>query len=904
MRLVSVTVRNYRIHRETTLRFAAGVTLVAGPNESGKSTLVEAIHHALFLRARVTGDIAQSLRSSLHPGHPSVALEIEAEGKRYTIEKTFTGTSAGTTILREAGGRTRHNEEAEEEIHRLLHEDEAGGGRGLADRIRARFAHLWVWQGTSGASPAARVAGDRSMQRLRDRLGLLGGGGVLESASDAAVARRVGERLGLSHTDTGRVKAGSELFRAGEEAAAATAALHAAEEALARLDTAVRQVDGAERALREGTRSEERLRAELDAARARRDDLARIDLALGTARAEAEGARRAHDTLARTDAEIRAIDARIIAAEQALAPARSDLACARASEADHRTRFDAAVAAVGTTTSLHAEAAARAETLAHLERLEQSVAERAGLSSRCERIVRHREAAEALRSRRRELAPVSPAEVEVLVGLERALEAAEAELGAIATRVEVIASPLPVRLGDAVLAAGAAETITAEREIEVAGARVRIVPGGGRSLGECTLRRDDAASALARRLAALSVATVAEARAAAASLAEIAAALVVETGTIEGLGDDTALRELAALDAAIADLRSDVDRLLPAGFVRPEGLEEAQRLARAAEDEARRCALAAARSRADFETARKLVDGAAAEHERLAGRIRVAESTLADLRSRRLALEEQAGPNRSDDLAAHRRAVAEAEDRVAALVRRREAIGPDGLDREVKRLETSLEACHRSMAEAQTSRQVALAALQAAGSADPHEERARAVAREAAAAARLAALERQARALRLLDGLFAEKKRAVEDRFVEPLRQRVTDYLARVFGTGVGIGLDLDGETLASVTIARSGQGGAAFDFGTLSGGTREQVGAALRLAMAEILAADHDGCLPVVFDDAFVNADPDRARALQRMLDLGAERGLQIVVLTCDSSVYDALGVEVTRLVPAEGAR
>ena len=38
-----------------------------------------------------------------------------------------------------------------------------------------------------------------------------------------------------------------------------------------------------------------------------------------------------------------------------------------------------------------------------------------------------------------------------------------------------------------------------------------------------------------------------------------------------------------------------------------------------------------------------------AEHERLAGQIRAAEATLADLRSRRAALEEQAGANRAED---------------------------------------------------------------------------------------------------------------------------------------------------------------------------------------------------------------------------------------------------------------
>jgi uncharacterized protein YhaN len=85
--------------------------------------------------------------------------------------------------------------------------------------------------------------------------------------------------------------------------------------------------------------------------------------------------------------------------------------------------------------------------------------------------------------------------------------------------------------------------------------------------------------------------------------------------------------------------------------------------------------------------------------------------------------------------------------------------------------------------------------------------------------------------------------------------------------------------------------GGAAIEFEQLSGGTKEQVATAMRLAMAEVLGANHDGQLPVVLDDAFVNADPDRVLLLQRMLDLGAARGLQIIVVTCNPSDYATLG-------------
>jgi uncharacterized protein YhaN len=42
-----------------------------------------------------------------------------------------------------------------------------------------------------------------------------------------------------------------------------------------------------------------------------------------------------------------------------------------------------------------------------------------------------------------------------------------------------------------------------------------------------------------------------------------------------------------------------------------------------------------------------------------------------------------------------------------------------------------------------------------------------------------------------------------------------------------------------------------------------------------------------MVFDDAFVNSDPERIEAVQRVLYLGARRGLQIIVLSCNPKEY-----------------
>jgi uncharacterized protein YhaN len=106
---------------------------------------------------------------------------------------------------------------------------------------------------------------------------------------------------------------------------------------------------------------------------------------------------------------------------------------------------------------------------------------------------------------------------------------------------------------------------------------------------------------------------------------------------------------------------------------------------------------------------------------------------------------------------------------------------------------------------------------------------------------------------------------------------------------------------LSGLRLDRSGAGLGVFPFESLSGGTREQVGVALRLAMAEVLAADHDGCLPVVLDDAFANSDPERTRALQSMLYRAASQGgLQLIVLTSNPDHYSGLGAREVVLARA----
>src|SRR3954470_6033110 len=97
MRLTSVLLRQYRVHRELHVEFDRSRTLIGGPNESGKSTLVEAIHRAFFLKANGTTEHHRAMVSTLYPGHPEVEVAFEAGGVTYQLKKRF-GASGTVTL--------------------------------------------------------------------------------------------------------------------------------------------------------------------------------------------------------------------------------------------------------------------------------------------------------------------------------------------------------------------------------------------------------------------------------------------------------------------------------------------------------------------------------------------------------------------------------------------------------------------------------------------------------------------------------------------------------------------------------------------------------------------------------------------------------------------------------------
>jgi DNA repair exonuclease SbcCD ATPase subunit len=317
----------------------------------------------------------------------------------------------------------------------------------------------------------------------------------------------------------------------------------------------------------------------------------------------------------------------------------------------------------------------------------------------------------------------------------------------------------------------------------------------------------------------------------------------------------------------------------------------------AAERELAQAGQAVATATAEVADAKTNLEAVAAKRAAAADNLRANRAHLESLRTRAAVLQERHGADRTPRIAALDEAQKQATERLAGSRNHLAELNPEDLERNRDRLERTLELLASRKQDAETKRHLAKAKLDLQGTTDPREDMARATARRRLAAAEHARAVRDAEALKLLAGLFGEKKREVEEQFVAPLTSRIRGYLEQIFGKGTTVGVDYRDGTFSRLTLCRPRHEDTAFEFSQLSAGTKEQVAAAFRLAMAEVLSDDHDGCLPVVFDDAFVNADSHRHVRLQQLLDYAASRGLQVIVLACRPDMYLGLGAKMIEL-------
>lgn len=143
-------------------------------------------------------------------------------------------------------------------------------------------------------------------------------------------------------------------------------------------------------------------------------------------------------------------------------------------------------------------------------------------------------------------------------------------------------------------------------------------------------------------------------------------------------------------------------------------------------------------------------------------------------------------------------------------------------------------------------------------------------------------IARQARAAQLLHDTVQRYQQETWQRYVAPFQERMSGLGRLVFGPDVQFEISPDLEIMNRTLAGRT------VPFPALSTGAQEQIGILSRLACAQLVS--NNGGVPVMIDDALGNSDPTRLEGLGAVLTR-AGRDAQVIVLTCTPERYRDVG-------------
>ena len=891
MRLRSLSVNQFKRFTEPTRlgEFGDGLNLVVGPNELGKSTMLDALRAVLFERHRSQARPIRELRNDRSGAAPVVEVVFEVDGAEYTLTKRFI--KHPYAHLHCADGTLLEGDAAEAKLRSLLGFTEAGS-RGADSETLGMWGVLWVRQGQSFERPNLPDSALASLSAgLESEVGV-----VLGGRRGRELPQVIEERLGELITATRRQPRGeyrdaadrvgdlerhlSDQQQQQRDLSETLEQLALAEERLVRLDDGNQdQADQTELArareqLREVERRELEIKATQSELQNRQGQLKEAQRAQ-TERAALRSAaaldqqrlKEADNQLQELQRHERELSAPLEELRQTVETAEAAVEAAEQSEANWRSTVDLIV---------------RSGELSDLLRRQDEVAS----------------AQQRLRDAKVQAARIRVTDdaLQRIHQAANAVDQAKARLSVAATRVsfDIDSGRL-----DGIEADGA-PLADPPVPIETVDPLTIVIPERGRILIEPAVTDRDQLV-----------------RAERAAHRELQAAL--RDADAESTAEAQVLRDQRReLEAAASSAQQELERFVPEG--RASALEE--RIGALREWLASESPPPAATDLPERDVAEAELRAAIAVLQRARDEERVARA---------------AGTERSESVNDQRARVSEAQAelkvRTETLVRHQEklrraieAMSDGQLTHDVElaqsalteqqmaadRLEADTSMGSRPQLEARIKRLQNVIEERGKRRMDYKMEVARLRERievndgggidEIAqhtqnelerAMQHHSRLEREIEVLDLLSTTLRSAESEAKERYLAPVVSRIRPYLRLLF-PNAEISMD---EDLNVVGMSRDAEYEERFDH--LSMGTQEQIAVLVRLAFAEMLV-DQGAPAAVILDDALAFSDDQRMRLMFDVLSHAAQR-LQIVVFTCREQLFEGLGANQLQLAPAD---
>ncbi len=876
MHFKSIEVEQFRQFRGAVAvrELAARLNVIAGHNEAGKSTLLQAVRAALF--DRYTGSVGEHFRPYGAAVSPKISLVFDLGGTEYRLTKVFSRRRDGEATLEASGGRRWEGPEAEDYLVERLGFSYAGRG-GSRPALQGLAGLLWVEQARAYEPVALTDQSRRQVHAvLENEMRELLGGDRGEALHRRITALR-GEYFdtrGKPRGDYRRLQEREAKLR--QKLEAIRSELEAYEDKVDRLEQrhmellAYREdrvLETAEERARSAQAAAERvtaLRAEVQSGKEQ----------CGRTNAEWEAAKQAWASRTRLTGERGEAQKAERAAEQAVREKEAELTHLEERLAQRQDRL-VALKSRRQDRDVELRLARDAEVFSHL------VAEHERLNARLE-AARGADAERRRCASKRAVLRVTEERVSALKQVERARDLAEARLHAAATRVAYRLEPgAVVELGEEPLAGDGSVRLTRPTELRIEGIGRFTVTPGGEDLDALRRKVEQADRRLGQGLSEVGTDSVAGAEAILRRSVELDSRASQHAATLKGLAPE-GLQALEDRLSAVGAQQDDLRRKLGDIAAREFGMDGLEQEVRTLQDQV-------TATEGDVYTEEKVVQGL---RETLAG-LR-AEKVSAERLAGRCASElERARVEAPDDRL--RESLEETEQRVGASHRRLEAATralegeqPEAVELEIERSRRTLDDIRQEIEELEREVRDLRVELGALGQKGLAEAVASVMADHTLVALQMEQADRHAHALDLLQRTLDAALQRAKVAVAEPIVAKLVPYLRRLIPDAVPT---VD-EDLILTGIER---GGVTEVFEELSIGTREQLAVLIRLAYADLLSEAGEP-VTVILDDALVNSDDERRERMKAILYQAAQR-YQILLLTCHGREYRDTGGTFVRL-------
>lgn len=874
LQLRRISLNNFRKFREplTIEGLGEGLNIIIEPNERGKSTILEALRAAFFVRHATKNQLAQSFAPYGEAVAPEIEVSFDIGTDSWKIAKRFLkGPQVEVTGPK---GRAQ-GEEAENRLQALLGFVKDSSQRGDPATYGA-LGLLWVPQAQALEVTAPGSIVRSSIQAtLEAEVGTIVGGAAYER-----VRKRIDEQYDIYWTPTGKAQskgrwqaARDRDQQARQTAADATTRLDALETSFGELETARGRLKVIERELADETEQEQRagLVQSLEIARA----AAQI---LETRKAEHENFSANLDRLDDLQSQHEAAKEALTAAGESLTAITAD----REQLADQleagRTKVVEAKAALDKARDDRATARqALVEGDARLARLQRHAA----ITDARQRHTELLDLEKQLANARNQAAQVIPAEAFArLEANDRAVAEARAAVNAGATTIELTGDATGITIGGEPLTPNSPRTLTGETQIALGGGILVIRPPA--TAASATARLAELLERQDLELAEWDVADLAAARTRNDTARDAQGTVQLLETKITGLTSAQSLLNLAAGPDALKLFVAGVPAESPAAdedeistdqltrrleeaetvVVRAETLhDQAVQDLREIEDRDRPLAAAQAGAERDQTHASDRIaqlEGKPA----FAGLADAIAKAGEDVAQAAVKLAEAKRDATAHDVQAINRKIETIDSRARAGQTRR-----GDLEKDIARLEAIIES--------EGGKGLASLAAAAAEEAD-------------AATQALARLDEEAATVKMLKDVLDEARAEASRTFVGPVAQRARVHVERLFP---GADLSFD-EELGLASVTRSGLNEAC---GTLSKGTQEQLAVLTRLAFADMLL-EQGMPVSLILDDPLVYSDDGRLDLMTEILEEASQR-MQVILLTCRDRAFRHLSANRVQL-------